>query len=192
MEHFQGQPMRFSRTFSYEPECFFGPWMSLWDDMRKQTEVLKRRFADKTDAQNRQLQDDIANLAAWMEKTETNHKIAKTTRQWIEMLFDGDMTARRANGLLSYYRDLWKLVRCGENSVDAAYRCIDYVREFPQRISWDMDELQKKYGLAKQKDDWRYVDVRVCLAMPSGLKKPVYSVYHMHDTSPDVESGLVA
>lgn len=176
---------------SYNSESFFNPWMLLWKDMRSQTDALGRKFAGKKGSPYRQLQGDIASLAAWMQKRKAEDKIAKANMQWLEMVLRGGAAAATAGKLLSYYRDLWSLVRCGGDSVDAAYRCIDFVREFPQRISWDMEEAQKRCGLGVRKGSGRFAGVGAYPVQPRSFEEPVYDMNIAENASLDDESRLV-
>lgn len=192
MGYKQVQPLRFMGSIPYNSEFFFNPWRLLWNDMRSQTDALEQKFADKKGLPCRQLQSDIASLAAWMHKKKAKDKVAKANMQWLGMVLNGGAAAAAAGKLLSYYRDLWSLVRCGGDSVDAAYRCIDFVREFPQRISWDMEEAQKRCGLAVRKGSGRFSDMVFYSAQPHLFEESVYDNMHsFYSASLDDESRLV-
>lgn len=116
------------------------PWVSLWEEMKEQASVLGSRFAGERASSCRKLQEDIASLVEWMESREAKAKVAEAEKQWQGMVSHSDEADALAGKLLSYYQDLWKTVQSGGNSTDGAYRCIDYMREFPQMISSDIDE----------------------------------------------------
>ena len=142
-DHFMAK--RLIEALPYDSRDFFNPWISLWEDMIGKAHALKHEMkANKKDRRYKQCCDDIANLAVWMEKEETKHKIIKAGSKWWKMVCYSTAEAALASKLLVYYRDMWERLKRGGNSIDAAYRCFDYMHEFPQRISWDIDEVEKR------------------------------------------------
>ena len=174
--------------FTQDYEFSLIPWSGLWGEMKDQVYSLQRMsFASEEGCQ---FKEEAGSLAEWMKKKETETKLRKASSSWLELAFCGGEATALAYKLLHYYRDFWKLVRFAGGSIDAAYRCIDFIREFPERVSWDLDEAKRKCLSSGGKDGDRRIAYR-SLTEWSYYIQAKYQINQSHNTSLDEESRLV-
>ena len=175
-------------VFSQDYEFSFVPWSSLWSEMKSQVNSLQRMSFESEES--RQFKEDAGSLAVWMEKEETETKLKKASSCWLELVLGGGEATALAYKLFHYYRDFWEMVRFGGGSIDAAYRCIDFIHEFPQRISWDLADAKKKCCSSGVKDGDRRISYQ-SLTVWSYYMQEKYQINQSHNTSLDEESRLV-
>ena len=100
---------------------------NIWDEMKNHLYFLQRTsYKDKKELQW---------LIDWTEKEKTVNKITYIDKKIQEL---------NVYELVNYYQDFWKLIQNDNESCDYMYRKMNFIHEFPQRVTNDLISFEKR------------------------------------------------